>query len=301
VLFTPPVGRGNKLLPKHRGPFQVMEKTDSIYIIEDLVSGKRITTHIHNLRPFIYDPIRTNPLTVAQHNEQEFIVESILGHRGNRNRRSTRQFNDPMVIEIDRTKCEVPRNRLPPRHHSAEKQTAIRTLGVIEESQVSEWSQAHPVPKGDGQWRLTLDFVQLNAATKGLEGWPIPNILETLTRLGTMKPTCFGLLDFTAGYHQIPLDPASRVPTAFRAAGGLYQWTRVAMRLKGSALYFQRSMQNKVLNGLVYEICEIYIDDVLIYGKSEAEFLRNVRRVFERLRAKKSLSIPRKPRLVSRR
>ena len=27
-----------------------------------------------------------------------------------------------------------------------------------------EWSQAHPVPKGDGQWQLTLDFVQLNAA-----------------------------------------------------------------------------------------------------------------------------------------
>jgi hypothetical protein len=37
------------------------------------VSGKRITTHIHNLDPFIYDPIRTNPLTVAQHNEQEFM------------------------------------------------------------------------------------------------------------------------------------------------------------------------------------------------------------------------------------
>ena len=32
-------------------------------------------------------------LTVAQHNEQEFIVESILGHRGNRNRRSALQFN----------------------------------------------------------------------------------------------------------------------------------------------------------------------------------------------------------------
>ena len=55
-----------------------MDKTDSIYIIEDLVSGK----HIHNLRPFIYDPIRINPLTVAQHNEQEFIVESILGWSG---------------------------------------------------------------------------------------------------------------------------------------------------------------------------------------------------------------------------
>ena len=94
---------------------------------------------------------------------------------------------EPMVIEIDRAKWEVPRNRLPPRHHSAEKQAAIRTQINIEESQASEWSQAHPVSKSDGQWRLTIDFVQLNAATNGLEGWSIPNILETLTRLGTIK------------------------------------------------------------------------------------------------------------------
>jgi hypothetical protein len=67
-----------------------MNKTDSIYIIDDLVSDKRITTRIHYLRPYLYDPIHTNLLTVAQHNEQEFIIESILG---NRNRRSTLQFN----------------------------------------------------------------------------------------------------------------------------------------------------------------------------------------------------------------
>ncbi len=90
VLFTPPVGRSDKLLPRHRGPFQVIEKTTSIYTIEDLVSGKRVTTHIHNLRPFNYDPDRT--LVVAQQNEQEFVVEAIIGHRGNRNRRSTMEF-----------------------------------------------------------------------------------------------------------------------------------------------------------------------------------------------------------------
>jgi hypothetical protein len=56
VLFTPPVGRSDKLLPR-----QVMDKTHSIYTIEDLVNGKRITTHIHNLRPFNYDPERTTP------------------------------------------------------------------------------------------------------------------------------------------------------------------------------------------------------------------------------------------------
>jgi indole-3-glycerol phosphate synthase len=67
----------------------VMDKVNSIYTIEDLVSGKHITTNIHNLRPFNYDPDRTSALTVAQHNEQEFVVESIISHRGNRNKRST--------------------------------------------------------------------------------------------------------------------------------------------------------------------------------------------------------------------
>ena len=45
VLFTPPVGRSDKLLPRHRGPYQVLEKSHSIYVIEDLVNGKRISTH----------------------------------------------------------------------------------------------------------------------------------------------------------------------------------------------------------------------------------------------------------------
>ena len=44
-------------------------------------------------------------------------------------------------------------------------------------------------PRTYDHWQLTLDFVQFNAETKGLEGWPIPSILETITRLGTMKPT----------------------------------------------------------------------------------------------------------------
>jgi hypothetical protein len=38
----------------------------------------------------------------------------------------------------------------------------------------------------------------------------------------------------------------------------------------------------------------VCIDDVLIHGKSEAEFLRNVRRVFERLRAKNVAVNPKK-------
>jgi hypothetical protein len=132
-----------------------------------------------------------------------------------------------MVIDIDRSKWEIPSNRLPQRHHSAEKQTTIRIqvdallkLGVIEESRAAHWSQVHPVLKSPGKWRLTLDFVKLNATKGGLEGWPIPNIQQTRFQLVTMKPTVFGLLDFTAGYHQTPLDPASR-HGPFHGHGGI--------------------------------------------------------------------------------
>jgi hypothetical protein len=55
------------------------------------------------------------------------------------------------------------------------------------------------------------------------------------------------------------------------------------MGLKGSGPYFQRSMSNTVLARLVYHICELYIDDVLIHGRDIESFSANVRKAFARL------------------
>ena len=41
-LYTPSTGRSNKLLPKHKGPYQVQGRKQSVYITEDLVRGKQI-------------------------------------------------------------------------------------------------------------------------------------------------------------------------------------------------------------------------------------------------------------------
>jgi len=92
VLFTSPSGRGDKLELKHKGPYQVMNKLDSIYTIQDLVDGKIITTHITNLREFHYDPARTDPKDVAVQNKGEFFIETILEHRGDRQRRTSMEF-----------------------------------------------------------------------------------------------------------------------------------------------------------------------------------------------------------------
>ena len=61
--------------------------------LENLVNGTKITTHIHNLRSLVYDPDHSSSVTVALHYEQEFVIDSVLAHRGNRNRRSTLEFH----------------------------------------------------------------------------------------------------------------------------------------------------------------------------------------------------------------
>jgi len=69
------------------------------------------------------------------------------------------------------------------------------------------------------------------------------------------------------------------------------------MGLKGSGPYFQRTMGSVVLAGLVYIICEIYFDDVLIHESSEEDFLVNLRKVLDRLRQFNVATNSRKPNL----
>ena len=48
--------------------------------------------HVHNLRPFLFNPGEVNPIEVAQQNEQEFMVRDIIAHRGDHHRRSSMEF-----------------------------------------------------------------------------------------------------------------------------------------------------------------------------------------------------------------
>ena len=75
---------------------------------------------------------------------------------------------------------------------TVERVDALLKLGVIKESQATEWSQVHLVPKptSEGapqQQRFTLDFVRLNSASGGLEEWPFPNIQQIINRIDLLK------------------------------------------------------------------------------------------------------------------
>ena len=48
--------------------------------------------------------------------------------------------------------------------------------------------------------------------------------------------------------------------------------------------YFEERMVTKVLQGLLYVSCEIYLDDCIVYASNEDQFLTRPKEVFQRFR-----------------
>ena len=139
------------------------------------------------------------------------------------------------------------------------------------------------VPKPDGTFRMCVDYRALNDCTADAR-WPIPNIAEILRRIGNQKPKIFDIVDLTQGYHQAPSTFATRVYTAFITFSGVYQFTRLPFGPKRAPSYFQEIMATVVLTGLIYMICEMYIDDCTVFGDTNIEFVSRLKLIFGRFR-----------------
>ena len=104
---------------------------------------------------------------------------------------------------------------------------------------------------------------------------------EMIERIGSLRPARFTIADLTSGFFQMSLDLPCRQYTAFITFRGIYEWTRVPMGLLPSANFFHKNMGVHVLHGLIYNICEVYIDVMLIFGTNEQTFLNNTRTVVD--------------------
>ena len=209
----------------------------------------------------------------------------------------------PFEIHVDPTKWECPGNRTAVRPQSALKMTHIQKhidsmlkSGIIERAETPYYSHPVIVQKTVDTFRFCVDYRGLNLATEQAS-WPIPNITSLFNRISSHQPDIFGVMDLTSGYHQAPLAPAARKYTAFLCFAGLYQFTRLPFGPKRAPSYFQEQMVSRVLIGLVYTICEIYLGDVLIYGKGNDEFVSRTRQVFTRFRLRRILLKAKKTKL----
>jgi len=81
-----------KLNPLHDGPFEVLGQRGNEVQIKNLINNKASYVHITRVRPFHYDPVVTNPLHIATQDQQEFVVDSILQHRGSPSDKTHMQF-----------------------------------------------------------------------------------------------------------------------------------------------------------------------------------------------------------------
>ena len=92
----------------------------------------------------------------------------------------------------------------------------------------------------------------------------------------------FALIDLAQVYYQIELEPEERIKTAFVTSDGKYQYTRLPMGLAESPMYFQKFI-NLVIEGLSFEKCLGYFDDIPCMGRNYPEFLKNLDIVLTRL------------------
>ena len=84
VLLKPVLTPIKKGLIKTRrtGPFLIKGISGNPYTLANLVKKKFVRVHINRLVPFIFDPERVNPQSVASRDVDEFHIEMILSHRG---------------------------------------------------------------------------------------------------------------------------------------------------------------------------------------------------------------------------
>ncbi|KRZ65375.1 Retrovirus-related Pol polyprotein from transposon, partial [Trichinella papuae] len=153
---------------------------------------------------------------------------------------------------------------------------------VIEPSSSPWASPIVLVKKKDGSCRFCVDYRQLNNLTRK-DAHPLPRIDDTLDALAGAQ--WFSTLDLASGYWQDEVEQQDREKTAFTTPFGLYQ--------------FKRLMET-ALRGLVGSDCLVYLDDVIVFGKTAEEHTARLREVFRRLQEVGLKVEPEKCRLMKR-
>ena len=165
----------------------------------------------------------------------------------------------------------------------AEADAAVHDMlqrGIIEPSD-SPWSSPVVlVRKRNGELRFCVDYRLLNGHTRK-DSYPLPRIDATLEALS--GSTCFSTLDLQSGYWQIDMHPDDKDKTAFTTGKGLWNFRTMPFGLCNAPATFERLM-DLVLKGLPWTTCLVYLDDILIHGKSFMDNAQSLRAVFLRLR-----------------
>lgn len=131
----------------------------------------------------------------------------------------------------------------------------------------------------NGQHRFCVDFRGLNSATEK-DVYPLPTIHDILDTLAGMK--YFTTLDQANAYWSIPIKKSDMHKYAFITPIGLYEFKYLPFGMCNAPASFMRLM-NILLCGLQWNMCMVYLDDILIFVKDFPTMLERINLVFQRL------------------
>ncbi|KAL0549247.1 hypothetical protein IC582_013728 [Cucumis melo] len=139
------------------------------------------------------------------------------------------------------------------------------------------------VKKKDGSMRLCIDYRELNKVTEK-NRYPLPRIDDLFDQL--QGATVFSKIDLRSGYHQLRIKEEDVPKTAFRSRYGHYEFIVMSFGLTNAPAVFM-DLMNRVFREFLDTFVIVFIDDILIYSKTEAEHEEHLRMVLQTLRDNK--------------
>jgi hypothetical protein len=130
------------------------------------------------------------------------------------------------------------------------------------------------VKKKDESLRMCVDYRPLNAVTIKNK-YPLPRIDVLFDQLVGAK--VFSKIDLRSGYHQIKIRASDILKTAF-STRGLYEFLVMSFGLTNAPAYFMYLM-NSVFMPELDKFVVVFIDDILVYSKNEAEQTKHLHTV----------------------
>jgi hypothetical protein len=112
--------------------------------------------------------------------------------------------------------------------------------------------------------------------------YPLPRIEDLFDQM--KGASIFLKIDLRSGYHQLKIRELNIPKTAFRTWYGLYEYTVMSFGLTNAPAYFIYLM-NKVFMEYLDKFVVVFIDNILIFSKTEEEHEKHLRMVLEKLRS----------------
>ncbi|KAL4038486.1 hypothetical protein IC575_002107 [Cucumis melo] len=131
--------------------------------------------------------------------------------------------------------------------------------------------------------RLCIDYRELNKVTVK-NRYPLPRIDDLFDQL--QGATVFSKIDLRSGYHQLRIKDEDVPKTAFRSRYGHYEFIVMSFGLTNAPAVFM-DLMNRVFREFLDTFVIVFIDDILIYSKTEAEHEEHLRMVLQTLRDNK--------------